>query len=791
MIGALAVSLTAWAQGHAAPDVQRQISGPKAQQTAAALSQAVPVSPRAVRISPKADSPVNAPRRAVTAADYEGDYLWSGTNYLSQEIFPNSGTMRIAIDPQDPSRLLIEGFDANTTLTAYVEESTGRLIVPNQYSFYASYYDQEVWFWNYTVTNSENENGELIYQFVKNDQTPYFFEMTDNGDLRAGAELDTEKWQNFGYTDEELMEVVCLAANVMPDNLIGYYWFCGWVEAHGIKPFEFVESEWTYEGEALFKDAWFPFFWEDGVTPTYTVPCYSNVANPDLYLLKNPYGPQTPYGEVNLSDRDGYLIFDTNYPECVPFSLFTYSLSQDIDGNEAEPFYCFNMEGYLHYFSGYTLDMIPDYLRWNNGTLPTTYDPAYKALRIRNPRFTFGNRLDTWYNWTDAKNQEGFIVLPGGQEPPAPEIYLFGENIDGTSFVAQAPDSRMEYIGDGIYTWTGSRLGGYFLLLEPESWTSYGGSEYLNLDTPYNLLWDGNYIWFATMDYVENPVVRYDSFANKMTVTGTPGPELDYYMWIQDGWGHTATLQDMGGVWANTYAMCLADMVYLTKSYRNGYNVYYGSRNGSPDEAVSIGKPYELYSSEGGVYQIPFEGFSYLWNPRVEFDPEAETLTIVSGAPYVWSPAASDYPEKLYITADGLEEADAEMTHYGDGIYVWQGALLPSGFLINDGHGTPKYNIGYIDAPVTLDHLYGYVAGRDALPFRFAGYESVADAVVTVNLNTWEINISFNVTGVDAVDADSEAEAVYYDLNGLPVANPGKGIFIRIAGGHASKVVKY
>ena len=45
-----------------------------------------------------------------------------------------------------------------------------------------------------------------------------------------------------------------------------------------------------------------------------------------------------------------------------------------------------------------------------------------------------------------------------------------------------------------------------------------------------------------------------------------------------------------------------------------------------------------------------------------------------------------------------------------------------------------------------------------------------------------------NTTGVDDISADSEGQARYFNLQGLPVANPANGIYIRVLGGTATKV---
>lgn len=44
-------------------------------------------------------------------------------------------------------------------------------------------------------------------------------------------------------------------------------------------------------------------------------------------------------------------------------------------------------------------------------------------------------------------------------------------------------------------------------------------------------------------------------------------------------------------------------------------------------------------------------------------------------------------------------------------------------------------------------------------------------------------------TGVEDVDADNTADAVYYNMQGVRVDNPGKGVYIEVRGGKASKVM--
>ena len=58
---------------------------------------------------------------------------------------------------------------------------------------------------------------------------------------------------------------------------------------------------------------------------------------------------------------------------------------------------------------------------------------------------------------------------------------------------------------------------------------------------------------------------------------------------------------------------------------------------------------------------------------------------------------------------------------------------------------------------------------------------------VTIN----EITVTYKgvITGIDEIEAENDAEAVYYNLQGVRVANPEKGIYIVVKGNKVTKQV--
>ena len=62
---------------------------------------------------------------------------------------------------------------------------------------------------------------------------------------------------------------------------------------------------------------------------------------------------------------------------------------------------------------------------------------------------------------------------------------------------------------------------------------------------------------------------------------------------------------------------------------------------------------------------------------------------------------------------------------------------------------------------------------------------------MTVNLNEKNIKLEAETKqdSIEAIEAEA-AEAVYYNLQGVRVANPENGIFIKVAGNKVEKVIR-
>lgn len=395
-------------------------------------------------------SPVKrqAKAKATSAKDFEGTYKWSGRNQLQSVVFPNSGVMTITVSDTDPNKVLIEGFDygADPGLDATFDPATGRLYVPNQFTFLNTYYNQDVWFVNWTVANGQLDDGSPGYALMQAPEgKDYYFTLSEDG-IKAG-DVDPDKWNNYLYTDEELLDVCCIAVNLMPKNTGGYFWMCFGVSATTLNDFDFIEDEWQLLGNAQFADAWFGVFWE---TPfELEVPVYFNKSTPGTYLLYDPYGVEqegegetieNPYvtAGLNASDKPGFIIFDMNDFDCVVFQPMIFGMTLNyplfgLDEDDEEGLkdyltnvYCFNYEGAQYYVQNASKGDIIVYGIQNDMDI-SSFNSRSNTVSVYNALFSIGinpGMTAYWPGW----DMSGYIVLPTNWEDSVDSV--LGEDLN-------------------------------------------------------------------------------------------------------------------------------------------------------------------------------------------------------------------------------------------------------------------------------------------------------------------------------------------------------------------------
>lgn len=402
---------------------------------------AMQIAPGSMELQRVSPAKKQVKRRATSAEDFVGTYQWAGRNQLQGVVFPNEGVL--TIESMGGNKMLVTGFDyaAEPGLEANFDPATGRLYIPNQFTYLNTYYNEDVWFINWTVFRGETEDGSPGYGLKEAPKDKsFYFTLTEDG-IQAG-DIDPNKWENFEYTDEELEDVCCIAVNAMPNNDGGFFWMCFGVKGTELHDFEFVADQWQELDYADFTDAWFNIYW-DGPAPHYDVPCYYDKTQPGRYMLYNPYAfggaDENPfvYYDINIDpSRVGYLIFDISDPECVVFEPLIYGITIDFRAAEEDPVYpqpvyCFNLEGYYYYVADATKEDIIVSFDQNEQDI-TTFNARTHEIEIYNAMFTFGMNTNMTY-WNNVP-MTGSIVLPSnyadgvetilGEDNDAPAVYF-------------------------------------------------------------------------------------------------------------------------------------------------------------------------------------------------------------------------------------------------------------------------------------------------------------------------------------------------------------------------------
>ncbi|MBD5316783.1 MAG: hypothetical protein HDS11_03835 [Bacteroides sp.] len=286
-----------------------------------------------------------------------------------------------------------------------------------------------------------------------------------------------------------------------------------------------------------------------------------------------------------------------------------------------------------------------------------------------------------------------------------------------------------------------------------------------------------------TVNYPENKCTLYVAPANDncfvRSVTYKADADSDPYNATQSGsMFYLSKISRRGSV--NIVAGHYEDMIHQC--------VVYADRNGATLYSADL-RPITL---EAGYNVVPFN--------EVENRNTSFTLTGMAGANFT----AYKNNSKLSAKADDAHSADVRLKD-GDIIKVYMTNPTPA--LYNVKFTGLKPAEGRVDLFTELTEA-NFADGIHALPGTEVTFlPAQADVTVTVNgtevtsdpetgyytvsipERNCEINIADSNSGISTITADDSAEAEYYDLQGRRITNPSAGIYVKVAGGVAEKVI--
>ena len=247
----------------------------------------------------------------------------------------------------------------------------------------------------------------------------------------------------------------------------------------------------------------------------------------------------------------------------------------------------------------------------------------------------------------------------------------------------------------------------------------------------------------------------------------------------------TAQMTDKGnGIWT-------VDLEYLGTGFKindgtwtnEAYNI--GAITGND---VYLGEPY-FYSAAGSSGNFAFAGFTALRNAHIELNFNDQTITCSGDAESLveWFLAGvnGDFDfatmPKFTEKEDGIYEIPSvtfEETEEGSKIKV-----VSTGWATQYGTNDAENVFFTADNLSNELELVGGEGGN-------VSCEMLGTYKVIWDSENWVLTFEAAVDGVEGVAVDANAPVVYYNLQGVRVANPENGIFVKVADGKAEKVVK-
>lgn len=298
---------------------------------------------------------------------------------------------------------------------------------------------------------------------------------------------------------------------------------------------------------------------------------------------------------------------------------------------------------------------------------------------------------------------------------------------------------------------------------------------------------------------------------------------------------HQALFEEYTGTWCGWCARGYAALEHIKKNYpsfvvaayHNGdpmtvTNDYPAAFSGYPAASIDrlyIGDPY--YGVEGMPGEATFlpvvGNIEYInaqpttWGVKATATVDGNTVNVKSQVFNIGRVSNCKYKLAYILVSDGLTGSTWAQSNYYSGDNP-SAANIPelNNFCKNGIYGSSSVKGLVFDDVVISKEGFKGVAGSmptelepevyydNTYKFDITGNKLVQDksklyVIVSIldekgyNVNCCKVHVE-DAAGVDGIDTDADAPVEYYNLNGVRVANPEKGIFIKKQGSKTSKV---
>ncbi len=380
----------------------------------------------------------------------------------------------------------------------------------------------------------------------------------------------------------------------------------------------------------------------------------------------------------------------------------------------------------------------------------------------------------------------------------ADDWYLTGANYGnwGDSETYKLSATTEEY----VYKITVASLTGEFKIKKKGTWTdAIGGSG--------TAIQEG--VWYQGIansnnnlkvsGTIENATITVNVSTKKVLVEGEAKANeyTDVYLVgdLGSGWNESITTHPLKlksgstNVYEGTYELTAATSYFKMKAG----TLIYGT--GGNDIAVQLDKEYTA-SQSGNAFSLGVGKYTFTF---------VLNKNAATGKLTVTNAGKVEFPETIYVigyvndkeflpnntiaiptTEDGIYEGAIEFTESPDAGYSYFQLCTATGSSNSDWAGLGvRYGAESKDFAVVAETAAKVVAGAD-LSWKIA----TGKYIMTVNLNDMTLVVAEDPTvGVNSIEADVNAPAEYFNLQGVRVAEPEKGLYIKRQGDKISKVM--
>lgn len=376
------------------------------------------------------------------------------------------------------------------------------------------------------------------------------------------------------------------------------------------------------------------------------------------------------------------------------------------------------------------------------------------------------------------------------------QLYVTGANVEGATDAWDPSNPLVVNAADGVYSFKAT---GNFKISTNKSnskndWTPFndaglktGGAWVKDTNTATNTLTKGDADILTPKTDV---LITYEVPVNLSTIKATlpngetfgqEAPKDFYLVGEMNGWNPKVPAYKMSTTDGKTYTYeATSGISGQWKICDGSWNLSYGQ--GESSNSPALNTPYNL-SANGANLESAFTQKVKITFNYVEGGQSTLLVEQVDAETPV------DY-SNWYVNVIGPfnEWKDNGVNPNEEGISEHEDLAIGSGeFKIkvwNPTDGDVYFSTG---SELALNQWIK-INGDAAANMTIAGAEADKHYNVKFNVKTHEIYVTF-ATGIETIDAEA-ADAVYYNLQGVRVDNPVKGLYIRVANGKSQKVMK-